>query len=321
MHRTTIGTKQATAFFYCVAILIGAIGASRAQAQNILEIRKIEGPVHHLVYRGSVDGNFDNNMIVSAGEDGILLVDHRNTVDNSVLGFIEATFGETVDFAVNTHWHPDHTNGNRWFPSEVVIFAHKNTHTRRVAPQNPSWAPNGLAALPNHALPDVATDAELSIRFNNETIELHALPVGHTDSDILVLFTKSKIAAIGDVFNGRGQISGFDYFSGDPRGYLAELDFAITLLSDDYVVVTGHGDPSSRNEIIEYRALYAALLDELDHRRKRGLSANKAAQIGLPNIWRQWLSDTEFDDSGDWLLQTTRRLWANAERNNADASQ
>ena len=140
------------------------------------------------------------------------------------------------------------------------------------------------------------------------------MPIGHTDSDILILFTGSKVAVLGDVFNGRGQISGYDYHSGNPRNYLAELDAILTLVPDDYQLVTGHGGIATKDDVIEYRALYADLLGELDRRRIAGMSVEAATEIGLPRRWLNWLSQEEYDDSGDRLSHEVRWLWAAADQ-------
>ena len=295
------------------AVMSSLLGIGYANAKSILDVQPLEGTVYRVIYRGSLEGNFDNNMLVSVGEDGLFMVDHRNTTDNSILPFIEREFGKRVKAATNTHWHPDHTNGNRWFDSDVVIIAHENTHARRSVTQSPSWAPNGLAPLPRNALPDYTFEDEISVHFNDNPIKLISLPVGHTDSDILVLFTGSKVAALGDVFNGRGQIAGYDYHSGDPRNYLAELDALLALLPNDYTLVSSHGGITTKDDIVEYRTLYADLLNELDHRRVAGMSAEAAAKMGLPQSWSNWLSQEEYEDSNDWLLEEARRLWADAE--------
>ncbi len=307
--------KRAPRLFSLARVSFGCVLASinSANGESLLSFHAMNGPVSQVVYHGSREGNFDNNLVVSAGVDGIFMVDHRNTTDNSILPEIEKEFGKTVKLAVNTHWHPDHMNGNQWFSDDVIIIAHKNTRMRRSRKQYPSWAPNGLPELAKNALPDLTFDEDVSIHFNGELIKIASLPVGHTDGDIVVMFTESKIAALGDVFNGRGQLSGYDYFSGDPRNYLAELDSLLIILPDDYDLITGHGGIATKDDIVEYRSLYAALIDELDQRRNAGISAEEAAEAGMPTSWLAWLPQQEYDDSGDWLLEVTRRLWADAQ--------
>lgn len=301
------------ALFYITVVMGLFMGTGQANAQQLLEMQPLGGTVYRVIYRGSLQGNFDNNMLVSVGKDGLFMVDHRNTLDNAILPFIENEFDKRVKIATNTHWHPDHTNGNRWFGSEVVIITHEKTRERRSAVLSPSWAPGGLPPLPRHALADITFRDELALYFEDEPIKFISLPVGHTDSDILILFSESEIAAVGDVYNGRGQLSGYDYYSGDPRNYLVELDALLDLIPNDFRLVTGHGGVDTRNDLVEYRALYAQLLDELDSRRREGMSAEAAAELGLPHHWLDWLPRNEYDDSGDWLLETTRRLWRDAE--------
>ena len=57
-----------------------------------------------------------------------------------------------------------------------------------------------MPAAPLEALPHTVFDDSLSLFFNDEEIKLIHLPNAHTDSDIAVIFTKSKVASVGDVF-------------------------------------------------------------------------------------------------------------------------
>ena len=56
------------------------------------------------------------NIGVSAGEDGVLLVDDQfGPLTERILAAIKAITDKPVRFVVNTHWHFDHTSGNENF--------------------------------------------------------------------------------------------------------------------------------------------------------------------------------------------------------------
>ena len=68
------------------------------------------------------------NIGVSIGSDGVLIVDDQFP---QVMEKIEAAIGEIggdgVDYAINTHWHFDHAEGNNALgPKGTTIVAHSN---------------------------------------------------------------------------------------------------------------------------------------------------------------------------------------------------
>ena len=53
------------------------------------------------------------NIAVSIGKDGVLIVDDQlPQVIDKIEAAIAKVGGEGVDYAVNTHWHFDHAEGN-----------------------------------------------------------------------------------------------------------------------------------------------------------------------------------------------------------------
>lgn len=183
--------------FACMALL----SSNARAADKSLSILPISDSIYQITHTGS----FETNLIVNIGDDGVLLIDHLYTRNNLILDAVEEISAAPIKFAINTHWHPDHTDGNVWFDEDTVIISHRETRNRRNAVQAAPWAPEGHPALSPSALPDVVFDDSMSLFFNGEEIRLIALPRGHTDGDILVLFETSKIAVTGDAFNGRGK--------------------------------------------------------------------------------------------------------------------
>ena len=65
------------------------------------------------------------NILVSIGENGVLLVDDQMPeAKNVILRAIRKLGGRSVDYVINTHWHFDHAEGNNVFgPSGAQIIA------------------------------------------------------------------------------------------------------------------------------------------------------------------------------------------------------
>ena len=68
------------------------------------------------------------NIAVSIGSDGVLVVDNQfPEMYVKIKQAIQALGGGRIDYAVNTHWHFDHAQGNLAMgPDGVNIVAHQN---------------------------------------------------------------------------------------------------------------------------------------------------------------------------------------------------
>ncbi len=53
------------------------------------------------------------NVLVSTGEDGVLIVDDQfPEMVPKIKNSVKALGGSAIDFVLNTHWHFDHADGN-----------------------------------------------------------------------------------------------------------------------------------------------------------------------------------------------------------------
>ena len=148
------------------------------------------------------------NIGVSIGEDGVLIVDDQfPEMIPKVNAAIEAIGGGSIDYAVNTHWHFDHAEGNLALgPAGTKIVAHKNAREDMAKGGiiNMVAAKYGQPPYPEDALPVITYEDRMRLHFNGEQIDLvHAGPA-HTTGDTAVIFRNQKAVHFGDVFNMLG---------------------------------------------------------------------------------------------------------------------
>src|SRR5690606_801987 len=84
----------------------------------------VSGPVHMLTGQGG-------NIGVSAGEDGLLIVDTQYAplapkIEAALAGIHEGP----LRYIINTHFHGDHTGGNAVFGQQAPIVAHETVRER-----------------------------------------------------------------------------------------------------------------------------------------------------------------------------------------------
>lgn len=238
------------------------------------EIRPCRGAVHVLVDRGG-------NIGVSAGDDGILLVDsqfdHNAATNEQALA--ELADGRPV-YLVNTHWHSDHTGGNAHFGGEAVVVAHANVRRRLVGDETIAGRTNEVVP-PARALPEITFEDALTIHFNGEEVALRHLGPGHTDGDVVVWFRGSNVVHLGDQFFSIA----FPFVDmpsgGSVRGLIGNVSTVLEWIDDETVVIPGHGPTTDRAGLEAYRDMLAQVLARVERHRAEGGTLQEAFAAGL----------------------------------------
>ena len=135
-----------------VLLVLFAVVAAKAQAPDFSKIEikaeKVAGDVYMLYGVGGFAGG---NIGVSVGPDGTVLVDAQfeplvPKIEAALKGIAE----KPVRFVLNTHYHGDHTHGNKVFGRTATILAHENVRKRMEEDTSFDNQPNTTA--PPHAL-------------------------------------------------------------------------------------------------------------------------------------------------------------------------
>ena len=275
-----------------VFFIILSLSTTKAQtdfSKTVIKSEHIAGNVYVLKktrplnYRGNLI-DWYGNMCISVGTDGILLVDNGfEQIAEKITASIKDIHDSEIQFIINTHWHQDHTGANHALGSRVPIIAHENTRVEMMTEKKYAGGYT-IPAAPEQALPTVTFTDAASIHFNGEEIKLIHFPHGHTDGDIVVYFTGSKVLYMGDTFNGHY----FPRVTGDVEIYAENYKNLIDLLPEDVEVISGHRPAATYDDL---KAYYRMLIENTDYVRKqisagKGLDEIKAE--GLPEEWHSW---------------------------------
>jgi len=250
-----------------------AVGVHPAAGQNWdaveIEATALSDSVTMLTGRGG-------NMGLSAGADGVLLVDDQfDPLSEKIMAAIGAITDRPVDVLLNTHWHGDHTGGNANFQAMgALVFVHDNVRAALLKRHFTEQATEGgFVSAPE--LPVVTFSDGLTFHMNGETIRVIKVPVdgsdAHTDGDVIVHFTGSDVLHLGDVFFN-GLYSFFDASSGGRfDGMIAALAVGLELAGPETRIIPGHGPLATRADLTEHH-------DRLVEIRERTLAAIAAGQ-------------------------------------------
>src|SRR5262245_66239637 len=96
-----------------------------------IKAEKVAGNVYMLYGVGGFAGG---NIGVSVGPDGVVLVDDEfEPLVPKIEAALQGITDKPVRFVLNTHFHGDHTHGNKVFGLKSTIIAHDNVRKRIAA--------------------------------------------------------------------------------------------------------------------------------------------------------------------------------------------
>jgi len=209
------------------------------------------------------------NIGVSAGPDGIVLVDDKFApLAPKIEAALKTISDKPVRFVINTHYHGDHTSGNSAFGAKSTIIAHENTRKRMAAGRGTEEPP-----APAVALPIITFEHRVSVHLNGEDIRAIHFPNGHTDTDVVIFFTRSNVVHMGDdFFNGIYPFIDSDG-GGSAKGLIANIEKLLGEIPADAKIIPGHGKVATAKELREF----LAMLKETTAIIEAGIKANKTA--------------------------------------------
>lgn len=249
---------------------------------------------------------------------GVVVVDDQyEDMAQGIVDQIRAVTDRPIRYLVNTHYHGDHTGGNPVFAKFAEIVAHDAVRprlldypatVRATFPDRRRRLQAEIDLLKDPADPyRVALEKDLGLlgfllqsaeSFNpakaappaltydsrvrlwpggQEVAVLHVAP-GHTDGDSMVFFAREKVLHMGDLFFN-GMYPFIDAWAGGSgRGYLKNIDYALSLVPADTKVIPGHGPVTDVAGLRRFRSFLSDLIGEVEQAARRGLSKADAAR-------------------------------------------
>jgi cyclase len=257
----------------------------------VIETTPVAGPIYMLKGRGG-------NIGVSAGEDGVVMVDDQFApLAPKILDAVRALGKGEPEFVLNTHWHGDHTGGNTEFGPKAAIVAHDNVRKRLSATQQ--LRGEVIEATPPGGLPVVTFQESLSLHMNGEEIRIVHLPTGHTDGDSVIFFTGSNVVHMGDhFFNGRFPFVDLES-GGNAVQYAANVKTVLDQIKDDTKVIPGHGPLASKADLAAFHQMLTDTIKVVEAGKKAGKSLADLQKAGLPEKYRSW--GEGFIKTDEWI--------------------
>jgi glyoxylase-like metal-dependent hydrolase (beta-lactamase superfamily II) len=301
-----------------IAVLLtvaGLVPMLRAQATE-METLPVRGQVS-LVSAGGM------NVLVKAGSQSVLVVNTMTeALAEPLLAAIRRLAGaRPIRYVVNTHAHPEFTGGNARVAAagaqlvagnfagqagqgavegvvpRAFVVAHENVLRAMSAPTG-TQPPTPFAGWPT----DTFFQAERTLYFNGEGIQLAHVPAASTDGDVLVFFRSSDVIAAGDIYNTVGYPRIDVGRGGSVNGVIEGLNRLVDLaISEQFTeggtrIVPGRGRISDEFDVVEYRDMVTIVRDRVDAMIRKGLPLEQVKAARPTLDWEPRYGST----SGAW---------------------
>lgn len=217
------------------------------------------------------------NIGVLVGKDGMLLVDdqfdHAHEAISSKLSEIN---DKDVTYIINTHWHFDHSEGNKKFGKlGSIIIAQENSRKRMTNDQliqifNYHQKPYDLDGLPK-----ITFENKMDLHFNKEHINLVSVKNAHTDGDLFVHFTHTNVIHTGDVFVTYGYPFIDQPNGGTIQGVISAINKILSKCDENTLIIPGHGHLSSKKDLLDYKEMLETIFNRVKKEFLKGKSINE----------------------------------------------
>ena len=233
------------------------------------------------------------NLGVSAGEDGVFLVDDQFApLTEKIRAAIGKVSQEPIRFVINTHWHGDHTGGNENLGSSgSVIVAHDNVRERMSTEQFIKHFGRQVPPSPKAALPVITYDDSLTFHLNGQTIHAFHVPPAHTDGDSVVHFKEGNVVHMGDLFFNGGYPFIDTSSGGNIDGVIAAGKRVLALADAKTQIIPGHGPLADKKTLESYVKMLETVHDGIrplvDAGKTRDEVVAAAPTSALDEVWGQ----------------------------------
>ena len=286
----------------CLAFSAASLGAQQSGA---LVIEPVRDNIYLVAGAGA-------NVTVSAGEDGVILVDAGGAQRSAdVLPAVQRLFRDVslkgarsgrdaapsrfrLRYILMTSGLPEHAGGIATVAaSEPVVVAHENVLGRLSDEGVPT------AGLPT--LTYFGSIMKVSQWLNGEGIELLHLPAAVTDGDSVVHFRRADVISTGAIFDIT-QYPAIDRAKGGSiQGEVAALNRLLELVIADAgseggtLIVPAHGRICDVAELSNYRNMITIVRDRIEDMVKKKMTL---AQVKAAKPTEDW--DARFGNNPKW---------------------
>jgi cyclase len=247
-----------------MALGVLATAAAAQQQPAPLKVANIRGNIYW------TQGGAGGNTGIIVGQNGVLVVDTKTTVDSSkeVQAEIAKITPKPVTTAIVTHSDGDHVNGLAGFPPGLTIIAQENCKKEMEA------SAGGRGAAPQDRLPTKTIAKDETMTIEGVRVRLLHFAPAHTSGDLIVYFPAQKVVFAGDLLvTNRPDTGIHPEKNGSAAGWIENVKHMVDLDADTYV--TGHGDLMTKDDVRKKLAFIQGKWDKVKAMAAQGKSLDE----------------------------------------------
>ena len=261
--------------------LFALVAVFPAQAQQ--DFSDVEIIPHHVAGNMYYLQGAGGNIGLSIGDDGVVMIDDQFApLTERIVAAIRELDDGDIRFVINTHVHGDHTGGNENLARMGIDILTRDEVRVRLAETSP-----------REALPVLTYDGSITIHLNGEEVHVFAVPPAHTDGDSFVHFRGSDVIHAGDVF----RTTSFPFIDlstgGTLDGTIAALGMLVGRAGPETSIVPGHGEVSSRADVMAFRDMIIEVADAVAGMIEAGMNYDEVAEADPTAAWNDRYGDPE----------------------------
>ncbi len=267
-----------------IGVALAGVAFSAAAQQNPDDIQVKADHVRGNIY--VILGTGSGNIGISAGEDGIFLIDDQFApLSDKIRAAVAEISDQPIRFLINTHYHGDHTGGNENFgKAGTLIMAHDNVRQRLAAPANGD-------PKPRDALPVITYNDQASLHINGDDARAVHMANAHTDGDTIIHFKNANVIHMGDIFF-RDLYPFIDVAGGgNVDGVIMAAERVLEHANADTIIIPGHGPVATPDDLRRYRDMLADTRAKIAALIEKGMSEDEVAAAG---------PTADYDENWNW---------------------
>ncbi len=246
-----------TPIMFAATLLLASLHVHAQRDYSNVEVvaNHVQGNYYYLEGAGG-------NIGISVGDDGVIMIDDQFApLTDKILAAIRTVSDGAIRFVINTHVHPDHTGGNENLGNMGLMILARDEVRVRLADQ-----------LPEAALPVLTYSESVTIHLNDDEVTTIPVPPAHTDGDSYIYFRNADVLHAGDVFRTVAFPVIDQGNGGTLDGTIDALAILIGMSGPNTKIVPGHGEVSTREDVMEFRDMVLDVKAQVEPMVARGMS-------------------------------------------------
>ena len=246
------------------------------------------------------------NVAVSIGDDGVLIVDDQiPSLIPKIKDAIKEIGGGDLVYAINTHWHFDHAEGNLALDpriTKIISQSNARDYMSKGGIINMVSSRINQEPYPDYALPVITYENGMTLYFNDEEIEIVHFGPAHTSGDSAVIFHNQNAIHYGDVFVTEGYPFIDVSSGGSIDGVINFLSKSLEKLKPGAIILPGHGEVGNIQDVRDMIKMLETVRDRISKMIDEGKSLQEVIDAKPTK---------DFDEKyPDWLGNFVNRAYA-----------